>query len=563
MKTVGLLQWLRPGRRRTPLMPLRDPAKKKRRRLAVKVIAFLAVWSGFPLAPVPSAQGGSLSVFGYYFYLYVVKGGPGANPDYAAESLAYAGHVALDVAGNAIPVTDIPSVTYLNGAQIKKTSPGKFELSATLGLHMLTSGNKSFFPLLHSSDFRRISDRVPGAPPAPKTWVIGANLWDAALRPEGTYNNRAPRYYPRGDSYDVAWEYDNGTFVTQAIGLGTGNTLSNVVKVGDTVPARTGNPLPGVGTTFTALSGPDINSTHVAFQASGTGFTGIYAKRLSDGAVQTVAENFSTNEFGSLNYVRLHGSNTVLFSGREIFKASLDGATPPVPLLPAPIEYEPGKFFRGGTIRDIDGNIAALEALESGKSAIFTLNLTDLSVKSIVKAGMPIPGTAAGTFGLVQRPVVSDTLVVFEGFDQTFAYAGLFGWFNGARFPLVPIGSAFDGKTVKFVDFQPEALEGPVMGFTVHFTDNSYGAYLGAFLPDIRIDSIASAPNGDIVIEGTGFPGSNQQILASEDPAVAFVPAATVLVNSAGKFTYTDPKANDVFRKFYRTQGIDIGLNFP
>lgn len=555
MKTVGLLPW----RRVTPSVPLCDPAKKKRWRRAIKAIAFLAVWSGFPLAPVPPAQAGGLSQFGYFFYLYVIKGGPGANPDYGTESLAYAGHVALDVAGNAVPITDIPSVTFLDSPQIKKTSPGKFELSATLGLHMLASGNRTFYPLLHSSDFRKISDKVPGTPPAPKTWVIGANLRDAALRPAGTYKDRSPRYFRHDSDIDAVWEYDDGTFVTQAIGLGRGNTLSNVVKVGDTVPKRTGPPLPGVGTTFTALSGPAINRTHVAFQASGTAFTGIYTKRLSDGVVRAVAENFFTNEFGTLSYVRFHGENTVLFSGREIFKASVDGATPPAPLLPAPIEYEPGKFFRGGTIRDINGNIAALETLEAGKSAIFTLNLTDLTVKSIVKAGMPIPGTAAGTFSLVQRPAVSDTLVVFEGFDQNFTYAGLFGWFNDARFPLVRIGDTLDGKTVDFVDFQPEALEGPVMGFTVHYTDDSYGAYLGAFLPDIRVDSIASAANGDIVIEGVGFPGSNQPVLASENTDSGFTLAATVPVDASGKFKFTDSGTDNIYRKFYRLQG----LSFP
>jgi hypothetical protein len=181
-----------------------------------------------------------------------------------------------------------------------------------------------------------------------------------------------------------------------------------------------------------------------------------------------------------------------------------------------------GKVFKSGLLLHVSGNYGGIAGLDGdSKSTIFRVNLTDSSLEQIVQEGDGVPG--GGTFGTVQRPAVSDSMVVFEGFGPSpdFPFLGLFAYMIETREikTIARVGEIIDGKEVRTFGDQPGALDGSVFGFTAYFTDNSSAAYLIApdvsfSVPFLNISTRASIQTGDNVLIGgyiiTGDPAAKR-----------------------------------------------------
>ncbi len=162
----------------------------------------------------------------------------------------------------------------------------------------------------------------------------------------------------------------------------------------------------------------------------------------------------------------------------------------------------------------MDGDLAAVAgSADNFLSTIFILDLTTDTLQAIVQQGAPIPGSMTGdTFGFLQRAAISEAMVVFEGFNQSFQYVGLFAWVAGQVYPLVLKGQMFDGKVIQNIGYQPGAVDANAMGFTAYFTDGSAAAYLARVGPTQLTAAVSRKTHGsagtfDINLPITGTPG--------------------------------------------------------
>jgi len=421
--------------------------------------------------------------------------------DVPIGALTFDGRTAINTGGQqTIRANDISYFWHL-----EQERPPTLSEIACLGY--LFSNNRQAYPIVKSTD---VNNAV-----AP---VVGANLADQnagdTLRPPGTYadlfpfitsvvidTDESPTRTPNAASggAKAAWLYGTSPGFWTTVGLYTDTTISNVVKVGDSVPPRPSPTPPGATATITALSNVAIAQDYVAFAASGAGFTGAYAKKISDGVVRTVAENFGSNQYGSISAVAMHGEREVIFSANGFYRGDAEGATAPT-LITSAI---------GGTLTDIDGDFAGVMGFQSGYK-VWKLNLLNGSFQTIVQQGDPRPG--GGIFSVVQRPGISPDMVVFEGFDENFAYIGIFAWVNGTILPIARKNDMLDGKIIQFPVFEPGAVDGNRMGFVAHFTDGTAGAYvasIGATQLSAAVSRKTHAGAGtfDIPLPLTGLPG--------------------------------------------------------
>jgi hypothetical protein len=428
----------------------------------------LAVFIAFsPI--VASADGPQIHVEIHLPAVVKTSGNP-IGIDVPIGALTFNGRTAINTGGQqAIRANDISYFWHL-----EEERPTNLHKIACLGY--LFSNNRQAYPIVKSNDAAKAV--------AP---VVGANLADSvpgdSLRPPDTYSDLYPFVTPviieeeenpnrtanaaESGGTKAAWLYGTSPGLFTAVGLYTDTTISNVVKVGDAVPARPEPTPPGATPTITALSNVAIAQDYVAFAASGSGFTGAYAKKISDGVVRAVAENFGSNQYGPISYVGMHGARDVIFSANGFYKGDAEGATAPT-LITSAI---------GGTITDIDGDFAGVMGFQAGYK-VWKLNLLNGNFQTIVQQGDARPG--GGVFTVVQRPGISPDMVVFEGFDENFAYIGIFVWVNGTILPIVRKNDALDGKVVQFPAFEPGAVDGNQMGFVAHFTDGTAGAYLAS-----------------------------------------------------------------------------------
>ncbi len=274
----------------------------------------------------------------------------------------------------------------------------------------------------------------------------------------------------------------------------TEDSAFRIVEAGDPVPNR---PIPapnGTGTTFNDFDSFSLhlNASYAVYKGSGDFFNGAYTYRFSDGERFTVAESFTLGtNFGPVFGCFFHGDREVIFgTNLGIYRGDAEGATPAEAILANGTEYEPGKTFTSGQLHHVFGDWAAITGASDFLNTIFLLNLNDLSVTEIAQEGEEMPGGAAGeTFGFVQRPGVSEEMVVFEGFDTGFQFAGIFARMLATweLHPILRVGQMFDGREVRTVGFFPGAVEGPNVGFVAYFTDDSSGAYLATMTYDFAV----------------------------------------------------------------------------
>jgi hypothetical protein len=73
-----------------------------------------------------------------------------------------------------------------------------------------------------------------------------------------------------------------------------------------------------------------------------------------------------------------------------------------------------------------------------------------------------------------------------------------------------------DGRVVKTIGFDPEAVEANVAGFGCGFEDGSTAAYLAAVYDDaLKLDQVLWNGDGTVTLEGAAAPGAKIEVLFS------------------------------------------------
>ena len=293
-------------------------------------------------------------------------------------------------------------------------SGGERRIDGDMGASMETL-NEYLLAYFRASHVRGYQDGTQ-PPPIPESPQIGPAL-KGDFRPPGTYTDHLPFKLKEAARQSLllraarAWEYEPVSSAipfanAPAIGLIYQDSVSNAIVAGDSVPPRAVEPPPNTGTTFSSFdpAGISINSSYVAFYGKGDLFSGIYARRLSDGELFAAVESFPFQQ-GDLGFIWgafLAGERDLFFNADAgIYHADAEGATPAELILATGTEYEPGKVFAFGNLLHLEGNYGVIAGTDGGgKSTIFRLNLTDFSLEQIVQQGEAAPG--GGTFGVVQ-----------------------------------------------------------------------------------------------------------------------------------------------------------------
>jgi hypothetical protein len=264
--------------------------------------------------------------------------------------------------------------------------------------------------------------------------------------------------------------------------LASSNTLVPLARLGGPVPERPGSKFISLSAQIglSASSAVFSGTTDDAFPG-GFRFSAIYRHDRTSGTVAPVVENEPvTDTFGVLGAVDLDSERMVFGSSKGIYWTDFSGAAFHE-ILPAGTEYAPGRSIANFSQLNLSGNRLAFTSFVLGGTAAFVTTL-DGVLEKIADNQTPVPG-GVGNFTFVQQVGISDDWIAFIGFDGTFT-SGLFGYRDGTLFRIAGPGDVKDGKTVKLVDFQPDALDQNILAYTAYFTDNSAASYLVAIVPE-------------------------------------------------------------------------------
>ncbi len=354
------------------------------------------------------------------------------------------------------------------------------------------------------------------------------------------------------------------------LALSSTQTHQILLRTGDTLP-RAAN-LPQLGNTITEIDSPVISQTHVAVLAYGQGFSGVYAWSLTNPEpIITVVEDFSniTNEYGTINSIDFQDDDTLVFaSGNGVFRVDVPYTNPP----PRPFqfvrtgEYAPDKEFNNPSWVDVEGDRVVVQAFdENFRSAIFVANVSGGTVTPtyLVGAATPLPGEA-GNFGSAQRPILSDRMIIFEGF-KGFNYHGAFAYLfeNNEIIPLVKSGDTIDGKKVKLAVFDHGSVVGDTVGLSLYYEDNiSSAPYLFKLVttggnPQISLSAPTYSPTTGFSATFNTTVGTLYTIQYNDNPLSAgFVDLQQITATETGSITFTHSSSTGVVARFYRVIGI-------
>lgn len=330
-----------------------------------------------------------------------------------------------------------------------------------------------------------------------KTVPIGANLSGPDFRDPGTYRDFLPTFSKQGLPLRATWTY-GASFTADAVGVVTEDSAFRVAEVGDSVPGRKTPPPVGTGSTWTEFDSfsLNLNGEYIAYKGVGDLFNGVYTHRFSDGERFAVAESFvlEPGNIGAVFGVFFQLDNKVIFGATGgIYRGDPEGAAPAELILENGTEYAPGKFFNSGQLHHVSDDEAAIVGSgENSLTTIWLLNLGDLSLEQMVQEDEEIPDGGGATFGFLGRPGVTPEMVVFEGFDQSFQFLGLYARMRDTweLTPVLRVGDVFDGREVGAVTYFPGALEGKSLGVTAYYTDGSHGAYLLTMAYDFSVPAV-------------------------------------------------------------------------
>jgi hypothetical protein len=445
-------------------------------------------------------QGGGL---GYYAKL--VEHSP-ANPfEVPLEAVTKNGKSGLDLFGQpTVNITDLRGFFHVNGTLVNGLG-GEKEIKADVGIGFQV-GDREVYPILRANFFPEygntgsLINAIPrGVPAGSDTPIDNQTESKDVFFP--AYNFKTLR---------ATFAYiGSGSFVPSSIATVTEDDALNVVNKGDPVPERSEEPPPGTGDTLTSFDSfsVSVNASFIGFKGYGDFFSGGYTKEISTGVVFRAVEDdiLDPNRFGEIGGFFLYGDNDdVVFdvAGGDIYWGSAKGQTLPELKLAKGTEVLPMIIYGGGLLHHVAGNQAVVSGTDGeAKSTIWLVNLGDFTAQPVAQQGDAIPlslaaagksgptAPGAGTFGLVQRPGVSDEMVVFEGFNESFQFSGVYARMldTWELKPVLQVSDIFDGREVRTISFQPGALYESVVGLTVFFTDGSSGAYLMTPFADFTV----------------------------------------------------------------------------
>ena len=431
----------------------------------------------------------------------------------------------------------------------------------------------------------------------------------------GPYSLGESYFLKSADLYQGVFRYGAQHQQLDRVGVAYADSIVRAVGVGDTIsrPNTTPTPPPNTGNTITSIGGISGTANYISFTGTGDFFNGAYRVDPLSWNVTPILECFTLapDNCGTVSYVvsvdddadYVSATNGIYKNDTLVIPNGTEDSAHPG-------SYADGLQLRYSThLRLADITQEELVGLLVGYStdvpppppppiradrpaisnqAIFLAHLDDFSVERLVQVGDPVPG-GPGNFGVVQRPAISSTQVVFEGFDDVnFEFQGLFTVNLATREvqALARVGDMLDGREIRTLDLEEGNVDGDVVGFVAFFTDDTSAAYLISPIPQPgvapfqNISTRAQAGTGDAVPIG-GFivdaphggdqdqPTQTKQVLvraigpslgdfgvpnALEDPTLELhMPDGAVIVNDDWRDTQeadivatTIPPANDL-----------------
>jgi hypothetical protein len=484
---------------------------------------------------IPLQLGGGL---GYYAKLF--EHSPGNPFKLPAQAITRDGKSGLNLNGQpTVNITDIRGFYHVNGVLIKGLG-GTEEIKADVEIGYQVNDSE-VYPVSSANFFPEWNNGAGGVINAtPKVVPAGS---DTPIDNQTEYKDV---FFPSYNfkSLRAAFAYiAPGSFVPSSIATVTEDDATDVVKKDDPVPDRADPAPPGTGDLFTSFDSFSIsvNASYIGFKGYGDFFSGGYTEEIATGVVFRAVESdtLDPNRIGDIGGFFLYGDNDdVVFdaAGGDVYWGSAKGLVPPELKLAKGTEVLPMIIYGGGLLHHVAGDHAVVAGSDGNfNSTIWLIDLDTYTAEPVVQQGDTVPDSvfsrgpaqkgapSAGTFGLVQRPGVSDEMVVFEGFDENFQFLGLFAYLIETRElkAIVRVGEIFDGKEVRTVSFQPGALYDSVVGFVAFFTDGSSGAYLTTPVVDFTVPfgnistRLAVGIGDDAGIGGfinTPKPGTNQTV---------------------------------------------------
>lgn len=487
----------------------RRPAVAK---LLIPVLALVAIVGLHPAA----AANDKIEMTGAagIFYAAIIERESGASFQ-IPKSMASKNNVfALDFGNQkTLPASDIDAPFVVANGVVINGPGGTRAVRADFGGAALV-GDRDLFAVVSAPALAEYNKGGSDLNIIPKIQPIGSDLFMPEVN-----RDFPPRYSELGKN--AVWGLNASFGLPSRIGYVGENFFFKVKDAGEPVPPRSIPPPNGTGDTFDFFGAQyDINASYVLFKGSGAFFNGAYTYRISDGITFSVAESYALNfdEIGQINGVFLHNDKEVFFdAGGGLYKGDTEGATPPELVLP-----NNTGIFGSGLLHDLDGDHAAISGVDNtGGSIIVRVNLADYFVEPLVQKGDVAPG--GEIFEIVQRPGLSDEIVVFEAFDSSFKFLGLYGrsldtW---DITPFVRVGDIFDGREVRTVGFQPGAVHGMTVGATVYFTDDSSGAYLMTPGTPFKVDFGQISTRFSVGIGDKRGIGGFVNVLSAPPPPVA------------------------------------------
>ena len=339
---------------------------------------------------------------------------------------------AFDLAGQAaIPIRGIRGIFEVSDSILINGSNSRKEITANVGIgyELGTFGELEVFADSSAGPLAGYGNGTDGAIHlTTKRVPIGSHLSAPELRLAGVYQDFPPWYIRHTVPARAVWAYGT-SFTADAVGVVTEDSAFRVAEIGDEVPTRAIPPPNGTGSTYTEFDSfsVSLSATYVAFKGRGEFFNGAYTQRFSDGVTFTATESFALDpgNFGEIFGLFFRPARRGFSIGGGIYRATPKGRLRRNRFW----RTEPNMsraLFNSGLLHHLAGDFAVISGIDdTGKSTIFRVNLDDFTFENIVQKGDVAPG--GEIFELVQRPGLSEELVVFEAFDQGFQFLGLYG----------------------------------------------------------------------------------------------------------------------------------------